>query len=61
LIVEPEEALAPDIPPVFVPRVHAILDATLAVNAIPGPVPLHVEALADVVTTGDGFTVTVIV
>ena len=54
-------AVAPVIAPVFVPSVHAKLEGVLAVNAIPGPVPLHVDVLADVVTTGDGFTVTVIV
>ena len=61
MIVEPEEALAPVMPPVMVPMVHANVLATLAVKLMFGPVPLHVLAVFAVVTTGDGFTVTVMV
>jgi hypothetical protein len=60
-MVVPLLALAPVIAPVFVPSVHAKLLAALAVKLIPGPVPLQVDALAAFVTTGEGFTVTVIV
>jgi len=61
LIVAPEPALAPVIPPVIVPIVHEKLLATLAVKLIFGPVPLQVVFVAAVVTIGVGFTVTVIV
>jgi hypothetical protein len=61
LIVAPEPLLMPVIPPILAPIVHAKLDAALAVKEMPGPVPLQVDALAEVVTTGAGFTVTVIV
>ena len=58
---EPEVADAPVIDPVFVPNVHAKLLAALAAKLIPGPVPLHVLAVVEVVTDGLGFTVTVMV
>ena len=58
-MVEPELALAPVIPPVIVPIVHAKLLGILAVNGIFGPVPLHVIAVAELVTDGLGLTVTV--
>jgi hypothetical protein len=61
LIVAPELALAPVIPPVFVPIVHAKLLAALAVSAIAGLVPLQVLAVAALVTAGIGLTVTVMV
>jgi hypothetical protein len=61
LIVEPDPLLAPVIPPVIVPIVHAKLLAVLAVNPIFGPVPLQIVAVAELVTTGVGLTVTVIV
>ena len=61
LIVDPELALAPVIPPVIVPTVHVNVLATLAVKEIFGLVPLHVVAVFAVVTVGAGFTVTVIV
>jgi hypothetical protein len=61
LIVPPEPALAPVIPPVTVPIVHAKLLGALAVNVIFGPVPLQIEVVAALVTAGLGFTVTVIV
>lgn len=61
MILVPEPALAPVIPPVTVPMVHVNVLGTLAVNEIFGPVPLQVDAVFAVVTTGVGFTVTVIV
>ena len=61
LIVPPELALAPVIPPVIVPIVHVKLLGVLEVSVIFGPVPLHVLAVATLVTTGVGLTVTVIV
>ena len=61
MIVEPEAALAPVIPPVIVPIVHAKLLGAEAVKLIFGPVPLQVEAVLAVVTAGLGLTVTVIV
>jgi len=60
LIVLPDASLAPVIPPVIVPTVHAKLLGALAVNAIFGPVPLQVLAVLAVVTTGVGLTVTTI-
>ena len=60
-MVEPELALAPVIPPVIVPIVHTKLLAVLAVNEIFGPVALQVLAVAELVTDGIGFTVTVMV
>jgi hypothetical protein len=61
LMVLPDELLAPVMPPVIVPMVHAnVLDA-VAVSEIFGPKPLHVDAVLAVVTEGVGFTVTVIV
>ena len=45
----------------MVPTVQVKLLAAVAVNAIPGEVPLQILAVAAVVTEGDGFTVTVIV
>jgi uncharacterized protein Usg len=61
LIVDPFPALAPVMPPVIVPIVHAnVLDA-LAVSEMFGPVPLQMAAVAAVVTAGVGLTVTVIV
>jgi hypothetical protein len=61
LIVVPEPALAPVIPPVMVPIVQLKLLPTLAVRAMLGDKPLHTVAVLDVVTTGEGLTVTVIV
>jgi hypothetical protein len=60
-MVEPLPALAPVILPVIVPTVQVNVLAALAVNAILVAVPLHMEAVLVVVTTGVGFTVTVIV
>ena len=61
LIVLPEPALAPVIPPLIDPMVHVKLDGTLAVSAMFGPVPVQIEVAAAFVTAGVGFTVTVIV
>lgn len=60
LMVEPEPALAPVIPPVTVPIVHEKLLGVLDVNAILGPVPLQELAVGELVTIGVGLTVTVI-
>lgn len=60
-IVEPEPAVAPVIPPVIVPTVHVKLLAAVAVSAIFVAVALQIVAVLAVVTTGVGFTVTVIV
>jgi hypothetical protein len=61
LIVVPDPALAPVIPPLIVPIVHAKLLGALAVSAMFGLVALQVAAVAGFVTTGVGFTVTVMV
>jgi len=47
-------------PPAMAPTVQVKLLGALAVKAIPGPVPLHVLAVAALVTTGVGLTVTTI-
>ena len=60
-MVPPDPALAPVILPTIVPTVHVKVPGTLEVNAIPGPVPLHVLAVAKLVTTGVGSTVTITV
>ena len=61
MITDPDPALAPVIPPVIVPTVQVNVLGAEAVKLIFGPVPLQVEAMLDVVTTGVGLTVTVIV
>jgi len=48
-------------PPVIVPIVHVNVLGALAVKLILGPVPLQIVAALAVVTTGFGFTVTVMV
>lgn len=60
-IVAPEPALAPVIPPVIVPTVQVKELAAVAVKAILVVPLLHIAAVFAVVTTGVGFTVTVIV
>ncbi len=60
LMVLPEPALAPVIPPVIVPIVQVKVEGTVAVKEMFGPVPLHASAVLAVVTTGVGFTVTTI-
>ena len=61
MIVLPDPALAPVIPPVIVPMVHANVLGALDVSAMFGPVPLQVAATAGVVMAGVGSTVMVIV
>ena len=61
MIVPPVLALAPVMLPVIVPIVHANVLVKLEVKEILGPVPLHVPAVAELVTAGAGLTVTVIV
>jgi hypothetical protein len=61
LMVLPDPAEAPVIPPEIEPIVHVNVLGVLAVSAKPGLVPLQVLAVDGVVTTGLGFTVTVIV
>ena len=58
-MVEPEPAEAPVIPPVIVPIVQVNVPGTEAVKLILGLVPLQIEAVAGVVTTGAGLTATV--
>lgn len=59
-IVAPDPLLAPVILPVIVPTVHVNVLAAVAVKAMFGLVPLHVDAVFSVVTVGLGLTVTVI-
>jgi hypothetical protein len=61
LMVLPDPAVAPVIPPVIVPIVHAKLLAADAVREIFGEVLLQIDTVAGLVTAGVGFTVTVIV
>ena len=61
MIVAPEPVLAPVIPPVIVPTVQVKVLDTEAVRLIFGLVPLQMEAVLGVVTTGFGLTVTVMV
>jgi hypothetical protein len=61
LMVLPLPAVAPVIPPLMVPIVHANVLAALAVREMLGPVPLQIDVVAAFVTAGVGFTVTVMV
>ncbi len=61
MIVPPEPALAPVIPPVIVPIVHVNVLGTLDVNVMFIEAPLQIVAVDELVTVGPGFTVTVIV
>lgn len=61
LIVLPEPALAPVIPPEIVPIVQVKVLGVLAVKAIAVLTPSQVAKAFAVVTVGLGFTVTVIV
>jgi hypothetical protein len=61
LMVDPDPALAPVIPPFTAPIVHAKLLGALAVSAMFGPVPVQIDVADALVTAGVGFTVTVIV
>ena len=60
-MVAPEPELAPVILPVLLPMVQLNLLGTLEDNEIFRLLPLHVVAVAVLVTNGIGFTVTVIV
>ena len=60
-MVEPDPALAPVMPPVFVPIVQVKELAIEAVKLIFVLVPLQMVAVLGVVTIGFGLTVTVIV
>lgn len=59
-IVAPLPAVAPVMPPVMVPTVQVKLLEAVAVKAIFVVPPLQIAAVFAVVTTGLGFTVTVI-
>jgi len=60
-MVVPEPELAPVMPPVIVPTVQVKVLGTLAVNPRFAATPLHLLAVAELVTEGIGFTVTVMV
>lgn len=60
LMVLPDPALAPVIPPVMVPTVQVKVLGAEAVSAIFGAVALQVAAVLEVVTTGVGCTVMMI-
>lgn len=60
-IVEPDPALAPVMLPVMVPTVQLNVLAAVAVRAILVALPLQMAAVAAVVITGLGLTVTVII
>jgi hypothetical protein len=59
-MVPPDPAVAPATLPVTAPIVHVKLPGVLAARAIAGLVPLHVLAVAGLVTAGLGLTVTTI-
>lgn len=59
-IVAPDPDVAPVMLPVIVPTVQVNVLGADAVNAILVAVPLQIAAVFDVVTTGVGFTVTMI-
>jgi hypothetical protein len=61
LIVVPVPGEAPVIPPVIAPIVHANEDGVPDVSAMFGLVLLQIAVVAELVTAGVGFTVTVIV
>jgi hypothetical protein len=61
LMVPPLPLLAPVMPPVSVPIVHAKVLGTLDVSEIFGLVLLQIATVGGLVTAGLGFTVTVIV
>jgi hypothetical protein len=61
LIVPPDPADAPVIPPLIVPIVHVNVAGALDASVILGLVPLQMVAVAGFVTAGVGLTVTVIV
>jgi hypothetical protein len=57
-MVLPVPALAPVIPPVIVPMVHANVLGALDVSAMLGLPPLQIDNVAALVTAGVGLTVT---
>jgi hypothetical protein len=61
LIVAPEPAVAPVIPPVIAPTVQVKLPGEEAVRLMLGLAPLQIIAVLGVVITDTGLTVTVIV
>lgn len=61
LMVPPLAALAPVTPPVMLPIDQLNEEAVLEVSVILAPVPLQISVTDGFVTTGVGFTVTVIV
>jgi hypothetical protein len=61
LIVDPEPARAPLIPPVIVPIVQVKLLGALEIRAKFALAPLQIVAVEAFVTAGAGLTVTVIV
>jgi hypothetical protein len=60
-MVAPELAEAPVMLPVTVPIVHEKLLGAVAVKPTLGAVPLQILAVFGVVTSGTGYTVTVII
>ena len=61
MIVLPDPELAPVIPPVIIPTDQVNVLGIEAFNDIFGPIPLQIIAVLAVVTTGAGWTKTVIV
>ena len=61
LIVDPEPAIAPVIPPLLVPIIQVKVEAIEAVSERLVLAPLQILAAAELVITGAGLTVTVIV
>lgn len=61
LMVLPDPAVAPVMPPVTVPMVQVKVLGVVAVSAMLVLTLLHAEAVLAVVTAGVGFTVTVMV
>lgn len=59
MMVLPDPALAPVMPPVMVPTVQVKVLGTLAVSGMFTFAPLQIVADVGVVTTGTGCTVTV--
>jgi hypothetical protein len=60
LMVLPDPAVAPVIPPVIVPMVHEKLLAVVDVSAMFGLAPLQIDIVEGLVIAGVGFTVIVI-
>ena len=60
-MVDPDPAAAPVMLPVMVPTVQVNVLGVLAVSAMFVAVPLQMAAVLAVVSTGEGFTVTVMI